>query len=86
MNAEATLAAANGIYLLLVAVGGMVYSADRLPAPFSTLVSALPSAALGQGLRDVLLDGSGLPWGQVASLLGWGGAAAWAASRTFRWR
>lgn len=86
LRAEATLAVANGIYLLLVAVGGVVYSADRLPAPFSTLVSALPSAALGQGLRDVLLDGSGLPWGQVAILLVWGGAAAWAASRTFRWR
>jgi ABC-2 type transport system permease protein len=86
LRAEATLAVANGIYLLLIAVGGVVYAADRLPAPFSTLVSALPSAALGQGLRDVLLDGRGLPWGQVAILLVWGAGAAWATVRTFRWR
>jgi ABC-2 type transport system permease protein len=86
LRAEATLAVANGIYLLLIAVGGVVYSADRLPAPFSTLVALLPSAALGDGLRDVLLDGSGMPWGQMAVLVVWGAGAAWAAIRTFRWR
>jgi len=86
LRAEATLAVANGIYLLLIAVGGVVYSADRLPAPLSEVVALLPSAALGQGLRDVLLDGGPFPWGQAGILLVWGAGAAWAASRTFRWR
>lgn len=85
LRAEATLAAANGIYLLLLALGGVVVPADRLPAALSPLVSLLPSSALGQGLREVLLHGQGLPWGSVALLLAWGAAAAWATVRTFRW-
>jgi ABC-2 type transport system permease protein len=86
LRAEATLAVANGIYLLLIAVGGVVYAADRLPEPVSSVVALLPSAALGQGLRDVLLSGSAFPWGQAGILVVWGGLAAWATSRTFRWR
>lgn len=86
LRAEATLAVANGLYLLMLAAGGVVYGADRFPEPLSTVVSLLPSAALGQGLRDVLLHGGPLAWGPVVVLAVWGAGAAWLAVRTFRWR
>ena len=85
LRAEATLAAANAIYLLLLVVGGVVIPADRLPSAVQPLVSALPSAALGQGLRDVLLHGQGLPLGAASVLVVWAAVAGWATARTFRW-
>lgn len=85
LRAEATLAVANGLYLLLIAAGGVVIPAGRMPAALEPLVSLLPSAALGQGLRDVLLDGQALPLGSVAVLLVWTAIGSVAASRTFRW-
>jgi ABC-2 type transport system permease protein len=85
LRAEATLAVANGLYLLLLAVGGVVIPADRLPPAVEPLVSLLPSAALGQGLRDVLLDGQGLPLHSVLVLLVWASAAGVLTARTFRW-
>ncbi len=85
LRAEATLAVANAVYLLLLVVGGVVIPADRLPSALQPLVSALPSAALGQGLRDMLLHGQGLPLGAVGVLLVWAVVAGWATARTFRW-
>jgi len=85
LRAEATLAVANGIYLLLLAVGGVVIPVDRLPAALAPLVSALPSAALGTGLRDVLLYGSAFPLGPALVLLVWALVAGAVTTRTFRW-
>jgi ABC-2 type transport system permease protein len=85
LRAEATLAVANGVYLLLLAIGGVVIPADRLPSAVAPLVSVLPSSALGQGLRDVLLHGQGLPVFEVLVLLVWAGVAGVATVRTFRW-
>jgi ABC-2 type transport system permease protein len=85
LRAEATLAVANGIYLLLLVLGGVVIPASRLPGPLAAIVPLLPSAALGQGLRDVLLLGQGLPVGPAVVLLLWAAAAAVATVRTFRW-
>ncbi|HET7902590.1 MAG TPA: ABC transporter permease [Candidatus Nanopelagicales bacterium] len=85
LRAEATLAVANGLYLLLLAVGGVVIPADRLPGPLAAIVPLLPSAALGQGLRDVLLHGLALPLGACAVLVLWAVVAGVATARTFRW-
>ena len=84
-RAEATLAVANGIYLLLLALGGVVIPADRLPGPLAAVVPLLPSAALGQGLRDVLLHGLGFPVAAAGVLLVWALVAGFATVRTFRW-
>jgi len=62
-----------------------VIPADRLPSWLEPVVSLLPSAALGQGLRDVLLDGQGLPLASVAVLLVWAAVGAAATARSFRW-
>lgn len=85
LRAEATLAVANGLYLLMLAVGGVVLPTDRLPSAVASVVELLPSAALGQGLRAVLLDGGPLPVSSCAVLLVWGAVAGLLASRTFRW-
>lgn len=85
LRAEATLAAANGIYLLLLLAGGVVIPLSVLPAPLAAVAALLPSGALGEGLRIVLLDGAGMPWPQLGVLFVWAAFGAVAASRTFRW-
>jgi ABC-2 type transport system permease protein len=85
LRAEATLAVANGLYLLLLAGGGLVLPADRLPDPLAAVVALLPTAALGDALRAVLLTGTGVPVTAVGVLVAWGAAAAYLTVRTFRW-
>lgn len=85
LRAEATLAVANGIYLLLLLGGGVVIPLAALPPAMAAVVQWLPSAALGGGLRVVLLAGEPLPWVAVAILVGWAAAGVLVAARTFRW-
>ena len=61
LRAEATLAVANGIFLLLLFAGGTVLPTDRLPEAMAGVVQFLPSAALGDALRTLL----GAPIGRV---------------------
>jgi ABC-2 type transport system permease protein len=86
LRAEATLAVANGIFLLLLFAGGTVLPVDRLPGPLAAVTGLLPSAALGEGLRAAL-DPAGpvMPWTQLAILAGWAAAGVLVAVRTFRW-
>ncbi len=85
LRAEATLAAANGIYLVLLMLGGIVFPLDQLPGPVAAVGEALPAAALADGLRSVLADGAGLPAGDVIVLAVWAVVAGVLAARTFRW-
>src|SRR3546814_15887922 len=55
MRAEATLAAANLVYLLLMMGGGIVLPRSTYGAAGDVL-QYLPSAALGDVLRDALID------------------------------
>lgn len=85
LRAEATLAVANGIYLLLLLGGGVVIPLAVLPDAIAAVARWLPSAALGGGLRDVLLLGAPLPWAAVGLLLAWAALGVVVAARTFRW-
>lgn len=85
LRAEGTLAVANGLYLLMLAAGGLVVPADRYPEAWQSVVALLPSGALGDALRDVLLDGAGLPLPQLAVLAVWAVVAGLLARRFFRW-
>jgi ABC-2 type transport system permease protein len=49
------------------------------------VLEALPIAALSGGLRAVLQDGAGAPWGALAVLVSWAAAGLVAAAATFRW-
>ncbi|MGV1005799.1 MAG: ABC transporter permease [Candidatus Nanopelagicales bacterium] len=83
-RAEATLALANGIFLLLLFAGGIVIPASDLPAPVGSLVSLLPTAALATGIGSCLGTGGSLLL-PTLNLLAWAAAGVLLAVRTFRW-
>lgn len=83
VRAEAVLAVANLVWVLLLGLGVLVPT-DRLPGGLAALARALPSGALGDALRLALVEGS-WPWAQWAVLAGWGVVAGVAAVRWFRW-
>jgi ABC-2 type transport system permease protein len=85
LRAEATLAAANGVYLVLLLLGGVVYPLSSLPGWVEGVGRALPTGALAHGLRSVLQDGAGLPAADVGILAAWAVVALVAAARFFRW-
>jgi len=84
LRAEATLAAANLVYLLLLAAGGVVFPLDKFPASVQPVLELLPLSALTGGLRTVL-SGGALPLGTVAVLAVWAAVSLGLAARTFRW-
>ena len=84
LRAEATLAAANLVHLLLLVGGGIVVPLDEYPPAFAAHLVLLPSGALGEGLRSTL-DGGGPGGVPVLVLLVWTVAAGALTARTFRW-
>lgn len=85
LRAEATLAGANLVYLLLLVTGGIAVPLDRFPDGARPVLESLPAGALAEGLREVLRDGSALPVGHLLVLLAWALGAGLLAARTFRW-
>lgn len=83
VRAEAVLAVANLVWVLLLGLGVLAPTA-LLPAPLAVLARILPSGALGDGLRAALLDGA-WPWAAWAVLAAWSVGAGAAAVRWFRW-
>jgi ABC-2 type transport system permease protein len=84
LRAEATLAAANGLYLVLLLVSGMVVPLTKLPHPLATVARLLPSGALADGLRNAF-GGQGQVVRPALVLTVWAAAALAAAAGTFRW-
>lgn len=84
LRAEAVLAVANLLWVLLLAGGAVVLPADILPGPLAAVAPWLPSGALGDGLRQSL-DGQGLPVLPILVLAGWAALLTAAAARWFRW-
>ncbi|MFI0778615.1 ABC transporter permease [Streptomyces sp. NPDC021212] len=85
LKAEATLAAANLVFLLLLVGGGVIVSLDKFPGAARTVLELLPISALSGGLRDVLQDGAGTPWRDLGILAVWAVLGLGAAARFFRW-
>lgn len=85
LRAEATLAAANLVYLVMLGTGGMVFPLSKFPPGTQSVLKLLPAGALSDGLRSVLEHGSGLPAGDLLVLAAWGAAGIALAVRTFRW-
>ncbi|WEH18907.1 ABC transporter permease [Streptomyces sp. VNUA24] len=85
LKAEATLAAANLVFLLLLVGGGVVVPLEKFPDAAQSLLGLLPIAALSDGLRDVLQHGAGVPWGDLGILAVWAVLGLGAAARYFRW-
>ena len=83
LRAEATLAAANLVYLLLLAAGAVILPASAYGA-FGDVASWLPSGALGEAMRQAFLDGT-VAWRDLGVLLGWAAVGTAATARTFSW-
>ena len=85
LRAEATLAVANLVWVLLAAFGGLLVPTDRLPTALGDVVRLLPSGALGDGMRDALTGHDGSLPGPVLVLIVWGAIASALVARFFRW-
>ncbi|MFF9068780.1 ABC transporter permease [Streptomyces sp. NPDC014891] len=85
LRAEATLAAANLVFLLLLVGGGVIVPLAEFPEAARSVLELLPISALSDGLRAVLQDGASLPWGDALTLAVWAVLGLGAAARFFRW-
>jgi ABC-2 type transport system permease protein len=85
LKAEVTLAAANGLYLALLLLGGMIFPLSKLPASLRAVARALPAAALSDGLHGALAAGASIPHRSWIVLGAWAVAAPLVAALAFRW-
>lgn len=83
LRAEATLALANLVYLLLMVAGGVVVPADQY-GPARDVIALLPSGALGEGMRAALGQGH-VDWSALLVLAAWSLVGGVLTARTFRW-
>jgi len=84
LRAEAVLAVANLVWLVFVAVGGVIVPLDQAPAGLRAVGELTPPGAMSQALRAAM-DGAAPPAICVLVLLAWV-VIGWAATvRWFRW-
>ena len=84
LRAEATLAVANLVYVVLLVGGGLIVPLTRYPGSTHRALELLPSGALGEGLRDSFA-GHGPGMLPLVVLLAWSAAATALTVRTFKW-
>jgi ABC-2 type transport system permease protein len=85
LKAEVNLAAANGLYLVLLLLGGMVVPISKLPGGVASVAKLLPAEALSSALHATLGTGSAVPTLSWVVLAVWSVAAPAAAAVSFRW-
>jgi ABC-2 type transport system permease protein len=84
-RAEATLAAANLLYIVMLGLGGVLFPLTKFPAGAQPVLKLLPAGALSDGLRSVLAHAGGFPGTDLLVLCVWAAVAIGVAARTFRW-
>lgn len=84
LRAEATLAVANGSYIVLLLVGGIAVPIESLPAGLGAAAALTPSAGLA-GVLVAVMGGEAAPIGHWVVLAIWAIAGPVAAVRWFRW-
>lgn len=85
LNAELNLAVQNGVYLILLLVGGVVIPIASLPSPLRSVALRLPSGALADVLREALTNAGSNPQSSWVTLCLWAFLTPLLASRWFRW-
>jgi ABC-2 type transport system permease protein len=85
LRAEVTLAAANGLYLVLLLLGGMVFPLEKLPGPLRGFARGLPSGALSDAMHGSLQAATSVPGRAWVVLVVWAVATPIAAGLSFRW-
>ncbi|HEX7167658.1 MAG TPA: ABC transporter permease [Acidimicrobiales bacterium] len=84
LPALTTLAAANGLYVVLLLLSGMLIPIGRLPGAVAGFARALPSGALADALHAAMAGGA-VPGRAWLVLAVWAVAAPAAAAAAFRW-
>lgn len=85
LRGTVTLAAANGLYIVLLLLGGMVIPLSKLPAGIRFVAELLPAAALSQTMTAAFDAGTSVGAKAWIVLVVWAVAAPLAAARFFRW-
>jgi ABC-2 type transport system permease protein len=85
LRAEATLAGANALFLILLLLSGAILPLDHLPELLQGLARVLPAAALATALRDALTGASAFPGAEFLVLAIWAVLTLAVAARTFQW-
>jgi len=85
LRAEATLAIANGLYLLFLLLGDVLMPINHLPMLLQPISRVLPATALSETLRFAFSATGTFPTVSLLLLLGWAVVFGGIAVRTFRW-
>ena len=80
-----TLALANGVYLVLLLLGGMIIPLSSLPGALEAVAQLLPAAALAELLYATLTEGTLGDPSSWAVLTAWAVLAPVSAALLFRW-
>ncbi len=86
-NFDAAAAYANVVFLPLIFISGVFYSAESLPPVLEAVATALPLKHLIDGLYGAIVGGAGVAdqLGALAVVGAWGIAGIVLAARFFRW-
>jgi ABC-2 type transport system permease protein len=84
-NEEAAPAYTNAIFLPLIFISGVFYSADDLPTALNAIAEALPLKHLIDGLSEAIVGGGGDVGAAAAVVAVWAAAGLFLAVRFFRW-
>lgn len=86
LKAELVLALANLLWIVQIALGGVVAPLTTAPGWLAALGAATPAGALSSSLHAVLTAGTAPSAGSLLVLLAWG-VAGWAATlQWFKWQ
>ena len=83
LRAEVTLAVANGVYVILLLIGGVIFPLHELGS-LASFARLLPTAALSDALHSTLGSGASATEAWVVLAL-WAVAAPVVAAVTFKW-
>ena len=84
LRAEVNLAAQNGLYLVLLLLGGILIPNSELPKSIAWLAEVLPSSLLSEMLRSIFSNNE-LKISDLASLAIWALGACVVAIFSFKW-
>jgi len=79
------LAVVNGLFVILLLLGGMLIPLGKLPGWLADVARVLPASALADALHASLGHGTAVTGRDWAVLVAWAVAAPVAAGLTFRW-
>jgi len=85
LRAEATLAGANGLFLVFLLLGGGILPLSHLPPTLAAIAEILPAAALTEALQATMSTHAPFPLNALVILVIWTIVILLVAMRTFKW-